>query len=382
MQTTISRAIRASIHLLLLVLPNVATQAAAGTDSRFSDPEDGQFDLSEHLLNHKGFLPIPLIITEPALDFGGGVGLLWFSDSLASSGERAKTGHGRFTPPAMGGLFGFRSGNGSKGAGGGYFIPLDDDRHRYLGGAGAVDLQLDHYSLRGDARSYALSGTGLVQQWLSRLGDSDWFIGPRYVFFRSEARFGGSGQPDRLPRDLDVRISQLTAVIDYDSRDNMFTPNRGDFLEIELGTVNQALGASVDYNSLNARGYHYEPLGKQIVLGLRGDARSVSSGAPFFAQPYVNLRGVPALRYQDSRTLVAETEVRWNVTPRWAVIGFAGAGKAFGERSSWDGSETVHAGGIGLRYLLARKLGLYGGIDLARGPEDNAVYIQIGSAWR
>lgn len=34
-----------------------------------------------------------------------------------------------------------------------------------------------------------------------------------------------------------------------------------------------------------------------------------------------------------------------------------------------------------LRYLIARKLGLYAGLDVARGPEDTVVYLQIGSAW-
>jgi hypothetical protein len=34
-----------------------------------------------------------------------------------------------------------------------------------------------------------------------------------------------------------------------------------------------------------------------------------------------------------------------------------------------------------LSLLLARKLGLGAGIDLARGPEDSVVYLTVGSAW-
>jgi hypothetical protein len=36
----------------------------------------------------------------------------------------------------------------------------------------------------------------------------------------------------------------------------------------------------------------------------------------------------------------------------------------------------------GFRYLIARRLGIYMGIDIARGPEETAFYIQAGSAWR
>jgi hemolysin activation/secretion protein len=102
---------------------------------------------------------------------------------------------------------------------------------------------------------------------------------------------------------------------------------------------------------------------------------------PFFAKPFVMLRGVPALRYQDDRALVAETELRWNFTPRWALIGFVGAGRAYGQRIDWSEADTVVAKGAGFRCLIARKLGLYAGLDFAWGPEDRAFYIQVGGAW-
>jgi hypothetical protein len=37
---------------------------------------------------------------------------------------------------------------------------------------------------------------------------------------------------------------------------------------------------------------------------------------------------------------------------------------------------------VGFRYLIARLLGIHAGLDVARGPEGNAVYIQVGSPWR
>jgi len=64
------------------------------------------------------------------------------------------------------------------------------------------------------------------------------------------------------------------------------------------------------------------------------------------------------------------------------VVGFAGAGKAYGRRQPWGEADTVVAGGAGFRYLIARKLHMYAGLDVARGPEDTAFYIQVGSAWR
>ena len=37
------------------------------------DPEDGMMDASDYLASARGFLPIPVIITEPAVGFGLGV---------------------------------------------------------------------------------------------------------------------------------------------------------------------------------------------------------------------------------------------------------------------------------------------------------------------
>lgn len=63
------------------------------------------------------------------------------------------------------------------------------------------------------------------------------------------------------------------------------------------------------------------------------------------------------------------------------MVGFGGAARAYGDRVDFSDAENVVAGGVGFRYLTARKLGLYTGLDLARGPEDTVLYIQIGSAW-
>jgi hypothetical protein len=71
-----------------------------------------------------------------------------------------------------------------------------------------------------------------------------------------------------------------------------------------------------------------------------------------------------------------------DVTPRWALIGFVGAGRAWGRSTGYsDGNDTA-AKGVGFRYLIARRLGLYVGMDYAHSTLDHAIYLQVGSAWR
>jgi len=66
-----------------LSLLQLSTYVHAGSFmDKFIDPKDGKFDTSDWLLHHRGFLPVPVIITEPAVGYGGGAALLFFHQSM------------------------------------------------------------------------------------------------------------------------------------------------------------------------------------------------------------------------------------------------------------------------------------------------------------
>jgi hypothetical protein len=51
-------------------------------------------------------------------------------------------------------------------------------------------------------------------------------------------------------------------------------------------------------------------------------------------------------------------------------------------RETRDLAQSVTTHGAGFRYKIARVLGLYAGLDAGWGPDDRAVCVQVGSAWR
>ncbi len=69
------------IPLLGAMLVLLAGQVRAGFMDDFKDPKDGAFDVSGMLDSPAGFLPIPIIITEPAVGYGGGLAVLYFHGS-------------------------------------------------------------------------------------------------------------------------------------------------------------------------------------------------------------------------------------------------------------------------------------------------------------
>jgi len=361
----------------LLVVLALAITAPAFSEERsvFRDPEDGELDASEWLLDKKGFLPVPIIVTEPAIGYGAGAALLWFRESL---GERRALG--RLTPPDIfGGVFAATE-NGTTLAGAFGMVTFAQEYWRWRGFIGRPDVNLDFYG-SGDERAgtdakigYNLNGWATTQMVQRRLGESENFVGARWNYIDFDARFDPAReQPLVSGAGRTIRSSGLGLFFEHDSRDNFFTASRGWKLFAESVFYSPDLGGDEEYQTYRAQLLAYFALAKEWILGGRVDARAARGEVPFYQLPFIEMRGIPFFRYQDENVALAEAELRWNVTPRWALVVFGGVGKAGESASAW---------GIGFRRLMARRLGIYMGIDIARGPEETAFYIQAGSAWR
>jgi hypothetical protein len=148
------------------------------TFARFFDPQDGQLDLSSFLEDPRGFLPIPLIVTEPAVGYGGGV----IGMFLRPRKEVGEEGWARPDISAVGGL---ATQNGTWAALAGDSSRWFDGRLKTLIGAGTGIVNLDFYGL-GDPASfnqgvrYSLNFSGAIAQANWQLAPkSPWSIGLR-----------------------------------------------------------------------------------------------------------------------------------------------------------------------------------------------------------
>ena len=217
-----------------------------------------------------------------------------------------------------------------------------------------------------------------------RLGESRHFLALRWVYLDLETRRDRDSQDPADAPDLSLATtsSGVGPSWEYDSRDNIFTPSRGVLAALETVFYRDDLGGDRNFETYRGHAFAYWPFSDAWVLGGRLDGRAARGDAPFYHFPYIEMRGIPAGRHQDENVAVVETELRWNFTPRWALVGFVGAGRAWGIVADFEEAEDEVSKGIGVRYRLAKQLGLYAGIDVAWGPEQEVFYLQIGSAWR
>jgi hypothetical protein len=180
------------------------------------------------------------------------------------------------------------------------------------------------------------------------------------------------GSPDRVS----VKISAPTAILEYDTRDNIFTPTRGVYAETSYLASRQALGASVDFERVQQVLIGWMPLRHDITLAARANYAWSSAQTPFFLRPYIMLRGVPSVRYQGDQAASIEVEGRWQFYGRWSIVAFGGAGKAWTNSDS-NSLPGVCSGGPAFA-TTCEQFGLRGHRCRAW---PTALYFVVGNAW-
>jgi len=355
--------------------------ATSQTPSKIRSAEDGWLDLSGFIDQAYGFAPIVIPITEPAVGYGAAGGLAFIDKP---KGE-AKAGFGRPDITAVGGL---GTENGTWGAMAGDSRYWLDDRLQTLVGGVYASVNLDFYGVGKDGvlkdhpLTYNLQPVGGLAQAKYRLGQSRVWVGLSYALATTQIEFDAPAATPGLPDfQRESRVGGLTPSLTYDSRNTLFTPTRGTYVDASAGLFSQALGGDDEFQRVNLTAMHYLPLHSSLTLGVRGDGKLSFGDVPFYVRPFVALRGAPAMRYQGEYVAQIEAELRWQFWERFSLVGFAGSGVAWNDFDRFDKTLTVVTGGTGFRYELARKYGLHVGMDVAFGPDDPVLYVQFGSAW-
>ncbi|MEK7949221.1 BamA/TamA family outer membrane protein [Luteolibacter soli] len=387
---------RSLLRALVLVVAALAWVSSGEEKRSFCDPEDGAFDLSAFLDRPLGFIPLVVPITEPAV--GGGAALMPVFINLPEDDE------GR---PDIWGVGAMRTSNGSEGLLAGQSAYWLDGRLHTLIGAADASINLDFHGLGQDAElsgqplTYNIDMTGgmIEARWaLDR--KKRWDVGLQYAYAEVNVSFpdlasnirvqgdptGGKyglnrGQRQR-PDGFQSEIGSVALSVSYDSRNNIFTPTKGLYSGLTATFNSSAFGGSSEYERYEWATLWFTPVfTEDLVFGLKADLQSSSGDIPFYMRPSVQLRGAPMMRYQGAHVAYGEAELRWQFSPRWSVLGFGGIGSTWSDGPLLSRNDVTWTGGLGIRYLLARKYGLHMGLDVAYGEEGPACYVQFGSAW-
>jgi outer membrane protein assembly factor BamA len=321
------------------------------------------------------WMPIP--IANPTLE----VGLAMTAMRLYQIGENA--------PASTTAVGAFATTNESWG--GGIFTRnhLENDRIRISGGLGYADLNLDFYGVGNDPGESGLK-VQINQRGSFAFAQSLWkvrenvYAGPRFRYLSLTTRF--PILDDIFPQhDLKLVSSGVGAKLEWDTRDNTFSPTRGHFFEVALDTSSEAFGGDLNYGQLNVKWAKFFPFKEKDVLAIQATGCYASDGAPFYDICLIgsgrNLRGYTGGRFRDQTMLTTQVEYRKHVRGRWGVAVFAGIGQVaetFGDFSTDNIRPSV---GVGVRWVASEAHGLRLSMDYARGEDDSAFYFYIGESF-
>lgn len=341
------------------------------------DSLDGALDLSYFLSGVYGFLPFVMPITEPAVGYGAAGGPIFIHRDY----EALKRGEP--SPPSLTMVGGLYTENKTWGLTALHSGVWKNDQIRYFGVFYYASANLTYFPPNLPlSLDFNLLASGTSQQIAFRLGDIKLFAGLRYQFSYTMVTFDFFPDSDIIkPWELENKLGSAGPVLFVDYRDNSFTPNKGVFAKVAFTHFAPWLGGDVRFDNLQLFGLWYSNPAPWLVTGLRTELQGSWGEMPFFSKPFVNLRGIPAMRYQDFAVLTFETEERFDLTQRWSLVAFGGLAKAFNPEKSFSEYNWVYNYGTGFRYKIARLFGIYSGIDFAWGPDSQAFYIVFGHNW-
>ncbi|CAM2809913.1 BamA/TamA family outer membrane protein [Vibrio tubiashii] len=387
MKTKKQAAFNVSRTLLLTATICSTYMANASIMDQFTDPQDGRIDASQFILdNSTGFLPIPMMITDPAVGVGGGGALLFFHESEERKQKREAGEEVADTPSSVSGLVGLATDNGTKLYGGFHSGNWLNDRVRYLGGLFKADVNLN-YNFMDDVKVQVNSDAVYFFQDIDvRLGQSDFFLGGTYTYMQTN---NSLPQMNAVVGDSfahSIRDQDLALKLTYDSRNNHLAPTQGTKAGVKVNFHDVDFGMGQPSSKDHYTKYHtylhrYDRLSERWGLALRGDVKRVEGDYTFYARPYVDMRGIAAMSIQGSNTALTEVEIGYDLDDRWTLIGFTGVGTAYEDNEGLSRAKWHSTGGAGFRYLIARQLGLTTGVDVAVGPQEETVHVQFGGSW-
>jgi hypothetical protein len=172
-------------------------------------------------------------------------------------------------------------------------------------------------------------------------------------------------------------------LIEWDSRNHLFVPSSGSWIQLRALAYRDWLGSDFDYETRSIDLRHYAGLAPDHVLALQGLLIRCSGEIPLADYPSLGnaLRGVLDGRYNDRTLLMGQLEYRFPVWKRFSGVVFAGAGDVNDRLGHMTARELKLAAGGGLRFEIDPQERLRVRMDIGVSEGQAQFYLQFSEAF-
>jgi hypothetical protein len=191
-----------------------------------------------------------------------------------------------------------------------------------------------------------------------------------------------------VPGSRGARVGQVQAGALWDSRDDVFAPARGAFVQATGALAAGGVGSQFDFTRLVVDARRYVPAGARGVVAVQAVFEGTGGTAPFDQMSLVGnanyLRGYVRGRFRDRHLLAAQAEYRAWLTRRVGWAAFAGGGRVAPRVGDLlgGGARFLPSYGVGARWLLFARARNTVRVDYGRGADrQSGLYVSFNEAF-
>jgi hypothetical protein len=322
------------------------------------------------------FVIVPIPISNPTLDTGLVVGAAYF---YRQTEEQKKV-----QPASVTGAAAMYTSNKSYAFGIGHESYWDEDKWRFIGATGYADMNFDLATPDGNGGAidteWLLSGDFPFAQ-IARKIAGRWYLGILGRFVDMNQDFVVGLQSFDFDLGSETKSVGLGVLVERDSRDMPTNAYSGNLFKLNGLFNDQSLGSDKTYESYNMEFNSYHKLSSSVVLAWQVVGCLKSGTVPLWDTCRVGLRGFPATKYLGKSSAIAQIEARWQVSKKWGLVGFAGAGYINNSFSEVRDREAIPSYGLGLRFMVMTAKRINVRLDYGRSNDSDAVYLSVGEAF-
>ncbi|MBE7177208.1 MAG: polymerase [Mucilaginibacter polytrichastri] len=336
------------------------------------------------------FIPIPVIsyAQETGFEFGGSGLYSFYSDTLDRKTRVSSIfGYATVTTKGQSRLSLSTS----------YWTP--GNRYHYSAGVSYVNFPINFYGIGSDTRLADVDRYG-QKRFRASVGGEKRFGDHIYI-----GAFAGGFNFDFSVKDSTGIFATAPGIegrngggslffgpsFTFDNRNSVTYTRRGSYIAASYSFL-QGIFSNNGYHGgqLVIDAAQFIPLSKKFTLGLNEYSASLFGNEhPFYFMPALGsdelMRGYYGGRYRDRNYVAAQTELRYRLSDRIGVVGFAGTGTVFKDEFSFKKLKPNYGGG--LRYFFDVEKGLSLRLDYGFGEKrpgevrQKGFYIGLGETF-
>jgi len=285
---------------------------------------------------------------------------------------------------------GFVSASGALGLGLSSYTFFTDDRWRLFvdGSLNRVPTSfwgIGYDAAQGNEQDYTSNAFRLHPVVMREMAD-DFYFGVGWDFSTLQADIDHPYPGDVFTRyhaQTSPVSSGATVSLNYDSRDVVTRPQRGQLFKVEYSWFDPSVGADTHFNATELQYDYYHLLNEKSVLAFDLWGRFTRGDVPWdrlsMAGDDRRLRGYYQGRYRDKDVVSGQVEYRRKLNWRHGYVIWLGAGAVGRNVSDLDNHPLLPTAGVGYRFEVKPAMNVR--LDLGFGKESAGFYFQVAEAF-